>query len=235
MKKLAAAFKFLTLWGCFSAPNPAQVSFGGAAVFFPLVGLLFGLLLALINYSLAAYVDPRILNLFLIALLIGASGAWHLAGLKSTFDSIGAASTDQAAPMTTALGITAVVLLLLFKNAALDSMDELLTLSLLLTPVLARWSLVIFLFDAHSRFSEDTRLIAGRVTLGEVFIGTAATLALVVYFLGRKGLWIALGISLFSLSMRGLLIRRHSELSHAHLGAAIEISETLSLVLLASL
>ena len=235
MKKLTAAFKYLTIWGCISAAKPAGNSVGSAAGLFPLAGLLLGLLVALTNYSLAAHVDPRILNLFLVALLIAATGAQPLAGLKDTFDTIGSESTGKEPRSSAALGFTALVLVILFKSAAMDSMDELLTLSLLLTPVLARWTLVIFLYGVHSRVDEKVHLIAERVTTWPVILSTATTLALAVYFLGRKGLWIGLALSLFALSMRGLLIKRHDALSQAHLGAAIELSETLSLVLLASL
>jgi adenosylcobinamide-GDP ribazoletransferase len=235
VKKLAAAFKFLTIWGCISELKPEGDAVGSAAGLFPVTGLFLGLLLALTNYSLAAHVDPRILNLILIALLIATTGAQPLTGLKDTFDTIGSASMDRAPRMSAIWGLTAVVLVILFKSAAMDSMDELLTLSLLLTPVLARWVLVIFLYGVPSRFDENARLIAEGVTTWPVILSTAATLALAVYFLGRKGLWIGLAISLFALSIRGLLIKRHDALSQAHLGAAIELSEALSLVLLASL
>ena len=235
MKKLAAAFKFLTIWGCISTVRPAGNLIGSAAGLFPLAGLLLGLLLALTNYSLAAHIDPRILNLVLVTLLITATGAQPLSGLKDTFDTIGSESTNTGTRVSAIWGFTAVVLVILFKSAAMDSMDELLTLSLLLTPVLARWVLVIFLYGAHSRFDENSRLIAERVTTCPVTLSTVATLALAVYFLGRKGLWIGLALSLFALLMRGLLIKRHDALSLAHLGAAIELSEALSLILLASL
>jgi adenosylcobinamide-GDP ribazoletransferase len=235
VNKLAAAFKFLTIWGCISAEKPEGNPVTSAAGLFPLVGLFLGLLLALTNYRLAAYVDPRILNLILIALLIAATGARPLTGLKDTFDTIACESTDKGPRLSAMCGFAALVLVILFKSAAMDSMDELLTLSLLLTPILARWALVIFLYGVHLRFDEDAGVIAERVTMGPMIISTTATLVLAVYFLGRKGLWIGLALSLFALSMRGLLIKRHGVLSPAHLGATIELSEALSLVLLASL
>jgi adenosylcobinamide-GDP ribazoletransferase len=235
MKKLAAAFRFLTVWGCFSAAKAEPEIVGRSAGYFPFVGLALGLLLALTNYILASQTAPKILNLVLVTLLIGATGAQHLLGLKKTFDALGAEWNGKDQRWSDILGFTAVVLVILFKSAAMDSMDELLTLSLLLTPVLARWALVIFLYGYHSQFDETARLIAERVNIWPVLAGTAATLALTVYLLGRKGLWIGLTISLFALLMRGLLTRRHGELSQAHFGATIELSEALSLILLASL
>ena len=230
MQTLGAAFKFLTVWGCLTSARPALETVGKAAVYFPYVGLVLGLLLALTNYLLAPYVAAEILNLILVTLLIVITGAQHLNGVKISFDML-AANTGRA---NETVGFAAVVLVILFKSAAADSMDERLTLTLLLTPVLARWALLIFLYGYHSRFDETARPIAERVNLRPVLATTVATLALTVYFLGRKGLWIALVISLFALLLRSLFYRRHAVLSQANLGATVELGEVLSLALLAS-
>mgnify|MGYP003576674475 FL=1 len=230
MQTLSAAFKFLTVWGCFTSATPAPDTIGKAAGYFVYVGLVLGLLLALTNYILTPYLAAEILSLVLVALLITVTGAQHLNGVKNTFDAL--ARNDKRADG--ALGFAAVALAILFKSAAIDSMDERLSLSLLLTPVLARWALLIFLYGYHIRFDETARAIAARVNLPPVLASTAATLAFMAYFLGRKGLWIALAVSLFTLLLRGLLHRRHAVLSQASLGAAVELAETLSLTLFAS-
>jgi len=206
---------------------------GTAAVFFPLVGLTLGLSLAMTNYVLVAYLDSEILNIVLITTLVVATGGIHLEGIKNTFDAIPTLTSKSRGNET--LGFVAIVLVILFKSGAADSMDEKLTLSLLLTPVLARWALVIFIYGYHDRCEETPRLIAENVKLWQLVVATAATLALVVYFLGRKGLWISLSVSLFALLMRSLLHRRHAVLTHDNFGAIIELGEVLSLILLASL
>jgi hypothetical protein len=66
-------------------------------------------------------------------------------------------------------------------------------------------------------------------------VTTAATLALAAYWLGRKGLWIALVLSVFSLITRSLLYRRHGVIKPHDFGAMIELAETLALMLLASI
>jgi len=53
--------------------------------------------------------------------------------------------------------------------------------------------------------------------------------------LGRRGFWIALALSLFVLSARSLLCRLRANLTYHDLGAMIELGETLSLILFASL
>lgn len=185
------------------------------------------------NYVLVAYLDSEILNIVLIATLVVATGGIHLEGMKNTFDAIPTPMSKSGGNET--LGFVAIVLVILFKSGAADSMDEKLTLSLLLTPVLARWALVIFIYGYHDRCEETPRLIAENVKLWQLVVATVATLALVVYFLGRKGLWISLSVSLFALLTRSLLHRRHAVLTHDNFGAIIELGEVLSLILLASL
>ncbi|MGE5219497.1 MAG: adenosylcobinamide-GDP ribazoletransferase [Chloroflexota bacterium] len=233
MQTLLAAFKYLTIWNFFATP-PAVVTVGKAAVCFPLIGLLMGLALAFANYLLAPYLHPEILSVVLITLLIALTGGLHLEGLNHTFAHL-AAKTRTTARENNALGFTALLLVTLFKIAAADSMDEKLVVSLLLTPVLARWALVVFLYGYPAGFEETPRFIAAEIRLWHLLVGTMVTLALTVYLLGRKGLWIGLAISLFVLLMRSLLYRRHGVLTNDHVGAVVELGEALSLVLLASL
>jgi adenosylcobinamide-GDP ribazoletransferase len=232
---LSAAFKYLTIWNCFTVVQPTAEAIGKGAIFFPLVGLTIGLALALANYLLAPYLHPEILSVVLITLFIVASGGRPLEGLRRTFAARSVKTIGFDGRENVSLGIAALLLVILFKIAAADSMDEKLALSLLLTPLLARWALVIFLYGYHSRFEEIPRLIAAQIRLWHFLVSTLATLALTVYFLGRKGLWISLALSLLALSTRSLLHRRHGVLVHDHVGAIVELCEALCLVLLASL
>jgi adenosylcobinamide-GDP ribazoletransferase len=232
MQALLTAFKYLTVWGCFSANEPAPESIGKAAAYFPLVGLFLGLLLAFSNYVLAPHLDPRITTVVIISLLFAATGGRNLDEVKETFDALAVRSPKTK--VNGAVGLVAIVLLILFKSAAIDSMDELLSLSLLLAPVLARWTLLLSLFGYSTRFPDSVRLISDGVKFWPLFVSTAAVLTLTIYFLGRKGLWIALIVSLFSLIMRSLLYRHHAALSRANLGTVVELAEALSLVSFAS-
>jgi len=226
VQTLVAAFKYLTLWHFFASGQPAPEILGRAALYFPAVGLVLGLTLALTNYVCDPYLHSEILSVALVALLLVATGGLHLEGLNETFAGFAAYPS---------WGIAAIALVLLFKSAAAESMDERLTLSLLLTPVLARWALVIFLYGDHTQFDGISSLIAEQITLTRLFAGTVATLALITYFLGRRGLWIALVVSLFALMARRMLQRRERVLTQANAGAVVELEEALSLILLATL
>jgi cobalamin synthase len=101
--------------------------------------------------------------------------------------------------------------------------------------LLARCALLTFFYGDHAQFDEISSLISEQVSFSQLLAGAAATLALVGYFLGRHGIWIALLISLFALLTRHWLQRRHGVVTHANSGAVIELGEALSLVRLATL
>ncbi len=124
---------------------------------------------------------------------------------------------------------------MLFKIRAIDVINDKLTVSLLLTPVLARWALVLFIYGYHDRCEEIPRRIAENVRVWHLLASTLASLGLAYYLLGRKGLWIGLALSIMTLLVRSFLHRRHAVLSHDNFGAVIELDEMLCLILLASL
>lgn len=235
MQSLIAAFKYLTIWDRLTARKSDPRAIGNAAVYFPLVGLMIGAMLASINFLLAVQLDSEILSILLITLLLLATGAIHLEGTKKTFDAI-RPSTMQASPGANEFfGLVATVIVILFKVHAVDVLDEKLFAGILLTPALARWALIVFVYGYHDRCETTPRLIAENVKLWHLLVTTSATLGLATYLLGRKGLWIGLSLSVFALLTRTLLHRRHAVLTHDNFGAVIELSEALSLVLLATL
>jgi adenosylcobinamide-GDP ribazoletransferase len=235
VQNLVTAFKYLTVWGRFACVQPSATMIGTAAAYFPVVGLVLGLLLAVSNYALIPYLHPEILSVVLITVLIIGTGGMHLEGVKQTFGAVVTKRPAEYSQENESLGFIVIVLVIFFKVAAADSMDEKLTSSLLLTPVLARWALVIFIYGYPDRCEEAARLIAQNVRFWHLIITTLGTLTLAVYFLGRKGLWVGLLLSLFALLTRALLHRRHAFLTHDNFGAIVELGEVISLILRASL
>ncbi len=233
VKNLSAALKYLTIWRQLASADTAPATLGAAMIYFPAVGLLLGLILALINFLLAAYVAPEILSMIVISALVIMTGANHLTDLKNIFS--GNEMAAETSGRADTLGLLAVVLALLFKDTAIDSIDEKLPFTLLLAPALARWAVLIFVHGYQHRSDEWLRLAAERVKFWHVIVASAGTLAVLAYGFGRRGLWAALALSLFVLSARALLYRWRGCLAPHDLGAMIELSETLSLVLLASL
>lgn len=208
--------------------NPALESVGRGSAFIVFIAALIGLLLAVINYALQPHLHVRILALIVVSAWITITGARHLHELKESF------ANRSGKPNQETLGFVAVALVILFKTAAMESMDELATLSLFLAPLLARWALLIFSYRYGARFDETIRPLTDEVRIIPILVSSALTLGLVLYFLSRKGLWIALAVSICALLLRELFFRRHGAISKNHAGATVEISEALSLVLLAT-
>lgn len=235
MRSFLAAWHYLTIFGRLSVFEPRPAEIGRGTIYFPLVGFLLGLILALLNYALGLYLAPEILSLTLVAVLLVATGGRHLEGVKGTFDALAPKASDPVYPQTEAWGVAAIAFLIFFKTAAIHVMDDAIALSLLLTPLLARWILVLFLYDYRDRFEAGLRAIAERVGFLQLLATTALTVGAALYFIGRKGLWVAFVLSMFSLLLRKFLHRRHALLTQHDCGTAVELSEAIALILMASL
>jgi adenosylcobinamide-GDP ribazoletransferase len=236
MKSAFAAFKFLTLASRFDRTqvSPQQVS--AAIPYFPLVGIFLGLVLVLLNRVLDPHLESEILGALLIAVLALLTGAIHYQGLQNTFDAL-SAKTDRGEETgrSHAFGVLAIVFVVLLKVRAVEVTGETRSLGLLLTPLFARWSLVIFLYGAASVAEGTARILADNIKAWHLALTTVVTLALAAFLVGRTALWIGLCLSLFALLSRSYLRRRNDCIDSDNFGAVVELSETLSFVLFASL
>lgn len=230
MQSILTAFKYLTIWGRWRQSTSDTASFGNAPLWFPLVGLVIGVILAAINYLLALQVHSEILSVLIIALLIVATGAMPLAGTKVTFDSMQhAGARDHGGE---SFGLVAVLIFTLLKIHAIDIMDDKVAANITAAPALARWALVVLLYGYHDRCDEAVRPIAANTKLWHLVATTLGTLGLSTYLIGREALWIGLALSLVALSSRALLHRRHAILTIHNLGAVTDVGEALALALI---
>ncbi|HSE90917.1 MAG TPA: adenosylcobinamide-GDP ribazoletransferase [Candidatus Binatia bacterium] len=235
MKSALAAFIFLTLARRFDRGqvSPPQVS--AAIAYFPLVGIFLGLVLVLLNRLLDPHLESEILGVLLIAVLALLTGAIHYEGMQNTFDALSVKMGQGEKGRSLTFGLLAIVFVVLLKVRALEVTGETRSLGLLLTPLFARWSLVIFLYGSAS-FAEGTaRILADNVRAWHLALTTILTLALAAFLVGRIALWIGLYLSLLVLLSRTYLRRRNGCIGSDNFGAVVELSETLSFVLFASL
>jgi adenosylcobinamide-GDP ribazoletransferase len=236
MKSAFAAFKFLTLASRFDRTQASPQQIGAAIPYFPLVGIFLGLVLVLLNRFLDPRLESEILGSLLIAFLALFTGAIHYQGLQNTFDALSVKpGRGEESRRSHALGVLAIVFVVLLKVRAVEVTGETRSLGLLLTPLFARWSLVIFLYGAASVAEGTSRILADNVKAWHLALTTVVTLALAAFLVGRTALWIGLCLSLFALLSRSYLRRRNDCIDSDNFGAVIELSETLSFVLFASL
>jgi adenosylcobinamide-GDP ribazoletransferase len=146
-----AALQFLTSLPVKRDISPEQL--GRATIWFPLVGLLLGVLLAALDWLLEAVLPAAAVNALIIVALVALTGALHLDGLADTCDGMAGYRTreERLAVMrdsrTGAFGVVGIVLVLLVDYAALNSIPLPLKIPVLvLMPVLSRWAMVYAVF-----------------------------------------------------------------------------------------
>lgn len=234
MLNFRAAFRFLTLAGDASKPDARWA--GLAVLCFPLAGLLLGLVLVVVNRVIAPYLSTEILALVLLMILILATGGHHLAGTQETFNTLRkTTSPTNSVDHWHIYGLLAVLLVVFFKVHSIEATGEGRAFSLLLTPLLARWSLVLFLFASTTVADDAVRRVAENMRSWHLVAATVMSLGFGFFIAGVSALWVALCLSLFALLARSYLHRRKGGISLANCGALIEISEALSFTLFASL
>ena len=220
--------------GDVSKPDARRAGVG--VLCFPLAGLLLGLVLVFVNRVIAPYLSTEILALVLLMILILATGGHHLAGTQETFNTLPkTTSPSNSVDHWHIYGLIAVLLVVFFKVHSIEAIGESRAFSLLLTPLLARWSLVLFLFGSTTVAGDTVRRVVENVRSWHLVAATVMSLGFGFLIAGVPALWVALCLSLFALLARSFLQRREGGISLANCGALIEISEALSFTLFASL
>jgi len=221
-----------------SAGDEAMQLTGRSTLYFPLVGLVIGLLLALLYIIFRTLLPSTVTGVLLVAALTIITGAHHIDGLMDSCDALVAGKTRgqrleiMADMRVGAFGITAACLLLLTKYVCLSAS---LNLSALLTfPLLSRWAItgLILLFPAAKESGSFFALKSGanwRGFIGATVIALAAAVLLNGLNIGPL-MMAGLFILLYCL---GLLFRRiFGGLTGDCCGALIEAGEVIVLILI---
>ncbi|MDD5126835.1 MAG: adenosylcobinamide-GDP ribazoletransferase [Dehalococcoidales bacterium] len=244
--KLFTALRFLTTIPLPHRRETSAEELGRSAVYFPLVGLIIGLILAGLNWVFRMVLPAPLVSAMLIVVMIILTGGLHLDGLSDTCDGIGGHKSaeerwqvmrDSHVGSFGAIGIAA---LLLVKYVALSSVPpNLMMVSLLFMPVVSRWAMVYAIF-AHPyarpsglgiSFKQSTRWLA--FTIATLI---TVTLAIVMIPLFQfAGLIIIICIGLNTTLMAVYFKSKFGGLTGDTYGAINEVSEAGVLLLIALL
>ena len=234
------ALQFLTVLPPIVRRPPRPDDLGRSEAFFPLVGLVLGAVLALLDLAVAPYLAPLVRDVVVVALLATMTGALHLDGVIDTFDGLFSGRTSERRlevmrdPRAGSYGVVAITLLLLLKVAALGALPPATRpVALVLAPALGRWGIVLatgaFAYvrlEGMGRDFKDSIRWPHLVIGGIIALGAAAVLA------GAPGVIIWTGGSLAVLGIGQWVTGRLGGLSGDIYGAICEIVETGALVLL---
>ncbi len=241
MKDFLQALSFLTVLPIGRLPIPGEKGLARSMAFFPLAGLLIGLLLA-IAYLLLSFLFSKSLVLWLtlgwLALL---TRCLHLDGFADTIDGFASGGPKEKIlevmrdSRIGAFGVVGLILLIGAKYLALDQIvGESIPRSLILMTVMGRNSMVWVCYRSPYARSGGglAKPFAENLTSREMIISSASAFGIALLLWGLDGIMIFLGIGLFNLAFRLFFIKKLKGVTGDVLGAANELSELLCLVLL---
>ena len=240
--RLALSFLTTLPAGSFSTEVPEE-TLGRTQAWFPLVGLLLGLILFFSTCFFKIFLSPAICAALILALHFFITGGFHLDGLADTADGLMSGKPEKEKIFSImkdsylgSMGATALTLLLLLEYSALTVIISDAPLALVIFPVLGRYAIVQLTYSSAYARAEGG--------LGAIFTNhcgqrewlSAAIISLVsgLLFAGFAGLLSCFAIALYALIIRYAAQRRLGGVTGDILGYACESGEALVLIILAA-
>lgn len=226
-RDLLAAIGLLTIVPL-QRPDPKRAAFAQATLFFPLVGLLMGFVLAALNWRIAHQQPNWVISIVLV-------GVWELLGRAEALRAVGAVWNGHAErPAVGVLGVVAMAAIVLTKIVGLSVQGAARTAALLFAPTLARWSMVVLATGARDADAPGQKF-SSAVTFREFALTSVFTLAVVFSVAEAVGIVIVVCVAGVTLGMRLSLHRWAGGVSWRWLLVGAQLIETWVVVLLALL
>lgn len=243
-----AALRFLTIIPLPWRRGVSPEELGRSTVYFPVVGIIIGLVLAGLNWVLSLILPSAVVNILLLISLVLLSGALHLDGFADTCDGIAGHKTveDRWRVMHDSrvggFGTVGICCLLLAKYISLNSVPgHLSMMTLVMMPAISRWAMVYAVFTypyaRPSGLGKTVKQETGwqRFTIATIITLAAATglsrWANIAYFY-LSGLAIMAGTCIIITVMAAYLKRKFAGLTGDTYGAINEVSEVCVLILI---
>jgi adenosylcobinamide-GDP ribazoletransferase len=215
VSSLLSAFQFLTLLPVKRNFSTQQIA--RSTVYFPLVGLTIGLILAGMNWLLSLVLPAPVVNILLLALLAFCSGGLHLDGLADTMDGAAGHRTIERRleimrdSRIGGFGAIGLVLMLLIEYVLLNSVPaDLKWLTLIAAPTISRWAMVYAIYAyPYARPDGLGKAFKEGVSLSQFIPATLIAILVACGLWGPAGLVIGAGafllVTLAALYLRKLL------------------------------
>jgi adenosylcobinamide-GDP ribazoletransferase len=189
MKRFLIALQFLTILPVKHTIAVNEADIAKSSSFFVLVGLIQGMLLIATDYLAGRVFHPDLVTGIVLLVYVVSNGGFHLDGLADTFDAIAVKSEGNPDadkqkrlsvlkdPATGPAGVTAILFSLGLKYLLLNSLTNFLPFtyyaSLLLLPVIPKWTMVISMYHGkQAREKGLGSLFIHNIGLQEVALST---------------------------------------------------------------
>ncbi len=206
-------------------------------MWYPLVGLIIGLLLAAINWAIASAPDLLRAGVLLAAWVL-ITGALHLDGLADSADAWLGGNGDRERtlaimkdPCCGPAAVVILVVVLILKFAALTVLVQHNDwASLIVTPLLARASLpLLFLTTPYVRRGGLGAALAEHVSRGPTILVLFVTVVAILLMTGKSGL-VPLTVAILTfVLLRVVMLQRIDGTTGDTAGALVELVETVAL------
>ena len=237
MKNFFLALQFLTIIPI-KIKHVDEGRISKSVVYFPLVGLLLGLILTgFNNFLLFLNLEQFFINIILVVLLIVFTGGVHLDGLADTFDAFLSRKNKEEMlrimrdSSIGVMGVLSLISIILLKIAFLSSISVSLKISaLLLMCILSRWALVLsmFLFP-YARQEGKAKILIQGTTLKVFSFSTAIVLLCVITIWKFQGLLVMLIATALAYTIGRFINNRIGGITGDTLGATNELVEIITL------
>jgi adenosylcobinamide-GDP ribazoletransferase len=243
-----AALRFLTVIRIPLRRDESAVEIGRSTVWFPIVGLIIGLILAGLNWVFNLFLPPMVVNGLLIVSMVVVTGALHLDGFVDTCDGLAGNKPPEERwkvmrdSRAGAFGIVGVVLLLLMKYVLLTSIPAgMMTVALVLMPLVSRWAMVYAVF-AYPYAREEGLGKAFKQGAGwrRFAVATVITLALAIFlawwgdsvYFYLSGVVVMLVIWIITSIISAYFVHKFSGHTGDTYGAINELTEVVVLIII---
>ncbi|ALP52885.1 cobalamin synthase [Candidatus Tenderia electrophaga] len=232
------ALQFLTALPIRLEAAPANEAVGRSLLFYPLVGLLIGTLLAGLGWGLSS-APAFIAAALLLAAWVLSTGLLHLDGLADSADAwiggLGDRDRTLAIMKDPRCGPAAVVILVLVLLLKFTALTQLIADAnwalLLLAPLLGRTALLLLFFTTpYVRPGGLGSMLADHLPRRSAKIVLLITLTSVIAALGVAALWPLAAAGVTLVLARLFMLRRIGGTTGDTAGALVEITETVVLL-----
>lgn len=243
MKKFLTALGFLTIIPV-KYKLKGEEEFALSMVYFPLVGLLIGMILVFINFILNLIFPKIVVDALILIILIILTGSLHIDGFADTCDGFFSfKSKDEILNIMKdsrmgMFGLVGVISLILLKFASLYSLNyEAKSYALLLAPVFGRFAMVFI--TRIGKFAREglgelyVKYINKKIVLITSLITVIITIIVSLLLHRWKGIFIIPVVLLVCIAIKNYSKKKIDGITGDVIGAAGELTETISFLFFA--